>query len=152
MKTRINPLSEMDFFSRKQETLFEGPGGRVELLPEGIVYLRIDTDGEVGSELQREILLCIHALSPEQRPVLLIDRTHSYWLSFEAQHALRRETDLAAVAYWIRRSISGNMADYADKTYFGSVPVKVFRDREPAVEWLASFLPTGPKSDPEIPI
>lgn len=135
-------------FHQQSPTLFEGSGGRIQLLPDGITYLRIDHDGEVSALLTHEILVCMHALCDEQRPLVLIDRHRTYWLSFEAQRVLMEHTGLAAVAYWIQRPMSAEMADHAKSTYFEHLPVRVFMRREDAVRWLASFQPTAPKMVP----
>lgn len=141
--TRLAP------FCRQSPTVFDGRAGRIQLLPKGVVYCRLDHDGEVDAAAVHDILLCVHAVCTDQRPLLLVDRARPYWLSFEAQYVLMRHTGLAAVAYWIRRPISASMARHASESYFKHVPVEVFRRRGPAVRWLASFLPTTPKMVPE---
>lgn len=135
-------------FIRQSPVCFEGTSGRIELLPEGVVYLRIAHSGRVSPEEVHETLLCIHALSPSQRPLLLIDRMQSYWLSFEAQRVLRDYADFAAAAYWIRRPISASVAQFAKETYMRDHPVRVFLQRKRAMNWLRSFQPTRPKMVP----
>jgi len=125
---------------RHSPTLFNGADRRIELLPEGVVYLHIDHDAEVTGDEARATLQCIHALSMGP-PLLLIDRRRRYWLSFEAHEVLRRHDQLSAVAYWVQRRITHDMVEYAMDTYFDGTPVRVFGRRAPAVEWLTTFMP-----------
>lgn len=132
-------------FTRQSSTRFEGPAGRIELLPEGVVYVRIDTDGEVNDDVVHDILLCVNVLSRQQRPLVLIDRMREYWLSFEAQQVVAAYTDVAAVAYWIRRAVSAHVADHAKIAYFRRCPVRAFKFKGDAIQWLTEFQPTAPK-------
>lgn len=135
----------MPYFSRQSLTHFEGESGRIELLPEGIVYTRIAHDGEVSDAEVNALLQCINVLCRKQRPLVLVDRSHRYWLSFAAQQVLMEHTNFAAIAYWVRRPISGAMAEFAMHTYYRNRPVRVFRYRTDAMEWLRAFQPTEPK-------
>lgn len=129
---------------RHTPTLIESETARIELLPEGVVYLLINHDEKVAPDDVRPILHCIHALSDVQRPLLLIDCQRRYGLPFAAQEILWRCGRFRAVAYWIRRPISRVVAQHAIDTYFKGA-VEVFPRRAPAVRWLTSFLPTKPK-------
>lgn len=139
----------MAHFVRHNQTQFKGARGRIELLPEGIVYIRIGHDGEVGATEVHDIVQCTEVLCRQQRPLILVDRMQQYWLSFEAQRILMEHTRFAAIAYWIRRPISRAMADFAMDTYYRDRPVRVFRYRHDAVAWLMTFQPTAPKMVPD---
>lgn len=72
---------------------------------------------------------------------LLINRINDYSLTFDAHKKLAVHTGLVAIAYLTYSTSSAQVAEYTSKlAHYARCPIKVFMDREAAIEWLEQRL------------
>lgn len=132
----------MTHFTRVSDEAFEGRPGRVERLDNGVIFHSSIPDMDITGDHMKEILACIHALSPYESAAILIERTGDYTLTFGAQQAIRRDEQLAAVAFWMRKpQASRSIVQFVGETYLSHVPTEGFAEKEDALRWLEGLLP-----------
>jgi len=137
-------------FNRRSPTMYDGPVGTVERMPEGIISVCLRGGRNVNELEARELKRCVLTLSPFSHPLVFVDRRRSYSLSFEAQRVIALTDQLGAVAFLVRTRNTWSVVSYNQKSFLSHVPTRAFSERIEAFRWLRSFLPMAvADSDPD---
>lgn len=79
--------------------------------------------------------------------LVLVNKTYSYSYTFEALVALSRSKAIKAVAVLSNKGVVNSLVSYLAKRFnFYKVPVKIFHERENALQWLRAIKNPGVSS------
>ncbi len=107
-----------------------------------IVTIEINESIEVDTDMAQELIELSDNVYGDTPFALLSNRVNSYSLSFEAMHTVAVQTNLVALAVVIYSAHSKLLIE--TQNFFISTikkkPVKIFTDKNTAIEWLQSEL------------